>query len=245
MTKRMMPLLTAALALAGLGLAVPPAHAQSVTAAFEDFSGHSKEPVHIEADRLDVRQSDQAAIFSGRVVVVQGKSTLRSKQLTIEYYDTSANDVKNGKDTAKGTKGTADAKGAPDRPTTKVAGSTRPTPAKASAQDGGAKTDGNAQQLQPSSRDIRRLIAVGDVVVTSGDQRATGNRGIFDMASNTVTLTGNVVLTQGENVLRGNKLVVDLTSQHSRLESSGSGGRVQGIFVPGQSSGTNRRGGAK
>jgi lipopolysaccharide export system protein LptA len=73
------------------------------------------------------------------------------------------------------------------------------------------------------------------VVVTQKDQTATGELGIFDMKSNTVTLTGNpVVMTQGQNVLRGDRLVVDLTSGVSRVESGKNGqGRVQGLFQPG------------
>ena len=81
---------------------------------------------------------------------------------------------------------------------------------------------------------IKRLEARGGVVVTQKDQTATGSTGLFDMASNTVTLTGNVVMTQGQNVLRGDKLVVDLTTGVSRVESTKSGqGRVQGLFLPG------------
>lgn len=81
---------------------------------------------------------------------------------------------------------------------------------------------------------IKRLEARGNVVVVQKDQTATGELGIFDMRSNTVTLTGNVVMTQGQNVLRGDKLVVDLTTGVSRVESAkGSHGRVQGLFLPG------------
>jgi lipopolysaccharide export system protein LptA len=80
---------------------------------------------------------------------------------------------------------------------------------------------------------IRRLEARGSVVVTSKEQTATGQLGIFDMPTNTVTLTGDVVMTQGQNVLRGDKLVVNLSSGVSRVESSQGGrGRVQGLFVP-------------
>jgi lipopolysaccharide export system protein LptA len=80
---------------------------------------------------------------------------------------------------------------------------------------------------------IRRLEAHGSVVVTSKEQTATGQLGIFDMPSNTVTLTGDVVMTQGQNVLRGDKLVVNLSSGVSRVESTQAGhGRVQGLFVP-------------
>ena len=82
---------------------------------------------------------------------------------------------------------------------------------------------------------IKRLEARGGVVVTQKDQTATGELGIFDMKSNTVTLTGNpVIMTQGQNVLRGDRLVVDLTSGVSRVESGKNGqGRVQGLFQPG------------
>lgn len=84
---------------------------------------------------------------------------------------------------------------------------------------------------------IKRLEARGAVVVTQKEQTATGDLGVFDMKTNTVTLTGNpVVMTQGQNVLRGEKLVVDLTSGVSRVElNKGGQGRVQGLFQPGSS----------
>ena len=81
---------------------------------------------------------------------------------------------------------------------------------------------------------IKRLEAKGGVVVTQKGETATGALGVFDMKTNTVTLTGNVVMTQGKNVLRGEKLVVDLTSGVSKVESGKDGhGRVQGLFLPG------------
>ena len=165
-----------------LGLAAAPAGAQAVTSAFTGFSGKSDLPVQIEADRLEVRETDQAAVFSGNVFVSQGNSTLRARKLTV-FYD--------NKDSASA-----------------------------------------ASAAPQSARNLRRLEADGSVVVTSRDQKATGERGIFDMPSNTVTMLGNVVLTQGPNVLKGDKLVVDLTTQKSRIESSNSGGRVQGVFSP-------------
>jgi len=81
---------------------------------------------------------------------------------------------------------------------------------------------------------IKKLEARGSVVVTQKEQTATGDLGLFDMRTNTVTLSGNVVMTQGQNVLRGDRLVVDLTSGVSRVESGKNGqGRVQGLFLPG------------
>jgi lipopolysaccharide export system protein LptA len=80
---------------------------------------------------------------------------------------------------------------------------------------------------------IKRLEARGGVVVTQKDHTASGELGVFDMATNTVTLTGNVVMTQGKNVLRGERLVVNLDSGVSRVESGNGRGRVQGLFQPG------------
>ena len=92
---------------------------------------------------------------------------------------------------------------------------------------------------------IKRLEARGSVVVTQKDQTATGELGIFDMKTNTVTLTGNpVVMTQGQNVLRGGKLVVDLTSGVSRVEAGKSGQGVQMLVQPGASTPDSKGGSA-
>ena len=86
---------------------------------------------------------------------------------------------------------------------------------------------------------IKKMEARGGVVVTQNEQVATGESALFDMPTNTVTMIGNVVVTQGQSVLRGDRLVVDLTTGLSRVESGGKDGqgRVQGLFVPGSTSG--------
>ena len=96
------------------------------------------------------------------------------------------------------------------------------------------------------SQKIKRLEARGSVVVTQKEQTATGDLGIFDMKTNTVTLTGNVIMTQGKNVLRGEKLVVDLANGVSRVESGKNGrGRVQGLFLPSGGAPNLKPGGAQ
>ena len=100
----------------------------------------------------------------------------------------------------------------------------------------GSKTLQAASPGPSGEQRIKRLEARGGVVVTQKDQTATGELGIFDMKTNTVTLTGNpVVMTQGQNVLRGGKLVVDLTSGVSRIEAGKSGQGVQMLVQPGAS----------
>ena len=86
---------------------------------------------------------------------------------------------------------------------------------------------------------IRRLEARGGIVVTQKEQIATGETGIFDMKTNTITMSGKVVITQGQNILRGDKLIVDMTTGTSRVESNPSSaggprrGQVEGLILPG------------
>jgi lipopolysaccharide export system protein LptA len=80
---------------------------------------------------------------------------------------------------------------------------------------------------------IKRLEAIGNVVVTQKDQVVTGETAVFDTKTNLITMLGGVVLTQCKNVLRGDKLYVDMTTGVSRVESNS--GKVQGLFA--QSSG--------
>ena len=133
--------------------------------------------MHIQAAKLEVRDKQQIATFSGDVRVKQGDTDMRCRILKV-YYERDKDDGKTKANTVK------------------------------------AATPGPGGEQK-----IKRLEAIGNVVVTQKDQTATGKLGIFDMKSNTVTLTGDVVMTQGQNVLRGDKLVVNLTSGVSRVES--------------------------
>jgi lipopolysaccharide export system protein LptA len=88
---------------------------------------------------------------------------------------------------------------------------------------------GEAAGATPGSS-VSRIEASNRVVVQSGSQTASGDKAVFEMASDRVTLTGNVVLTEGDNIVRGSKLVVDLKSRKARME----GDRVQTILTPGK-----------
>jgi len=160
--------------------------------AVQGFSQNRDKPVHIEASRLEMRDKDKVATFSGNVQVIQGDTQLRCRTLTV-FYEQDA----------------------------EKAGNTVRT-----------STPGPGGEQR-----IKRLEAKGSVVVTQADQVATGEAALFDMASNTVTMSGKVVVTQGQNVLRGDRLVVDMTTGLSRVESGERGeGRVQGLFLPGSGS---------
>jgi len=173
-----------------------PESGTSVPNALQGFQQNRGQPVKIEAARLEVRDKDKVATFSGNVKVVQGDTTMHCKVLVVFYEK---------KDEAQG----APAGAQPGAPMPAAA----PGPA--------------------GSSQISRLEAKGNVVVTQKDQTATGDTGLFDMKSNTVTMTGNVLVSQGPNVLRGERLVVDLTTGVSRVDAGSSTGPVRMLIQQG------------
>jgi lipopolysaccharide export system protein LptA len=77
---------------AGEGLAQknpPPPQNQGPPNALQGFSQNRGQPVKIESDKLEVRDKDKMATFSGNVHVTQGDTELHSKVLVVFYVDTS------------------------------------------------------------------------------------------------------------------------------------------------------------
>lgn len=98
----------------------------------------------------------------------------------------------------------------------------------------GAQPARRPQQAGQPDQSIRRIEAEGKVFVSSPEETAQGDLGLYDVEGGTITLTGNVVLTQGENVLRGNRAVMNMNTGRSVMESGGQSGRVRGLFMPGR-----------
>ncbi|MCF6123938.1 LPS ABC transporter substrate-binding protein LptA [Mesorhizobium sp. M7A.F.Ca.CA.001.07.2.1] len=81
---------TSALLLLGLG----PSSAQTTSQSGLKLSGDK--PIQIESDKLEVRQADSVAIFTGNVSVVQGPTLMKAGKMTVYY-------VKDPNAAAKGT----------------------------------------------------------------------------------------------------------------------------------------------
>lgn len=47
--------------------------------------GNTKEPIDITADRLEVFQEENRAVFTGNVIAIQGDTKLSSEQMTVFY----------------------------------------------------------------------------------------------------------------------------------------------------------------
>jgi lipopolysaccharide export system protein LptA len=86
---------------------------------------------------------------------------------------------------------------------------------------------------------IRRIEAMGNVFMSSPEETAQGEFGVYDVDGALLTLEGSVVLTRDENVVRGQRLEIDLVTGRSQMFAavpSTAGGtpgqRVKAVFVP-------------
>lgn len=86
----------------------------------------------------------------------------------------------------------------------------------------------DAQELE-----IQRITATGGVVVTRGDERASGDNAVYDFNRRIITMAGNVALRRGSDTLNGGRLVIDLNSGLSTVDGSAAGGSVAAPGAPG------------
>ena len=85
------------------------------------------------------------------------------------------------------------------------------------------------------AQSIRRIEARGGVTVVTKDQNASGDLGVYDLKTKTITLTGNVVVSQGKNVIHGERVVVDTATGNARVESGATAhDRVRALIQPGK-----------
>ncbi|MFM7347874.1 MAG: LptA/OstA family protein [Erythrobacter sp.] len=85
--------------------------------------------------------------------------------------------------------------------------------------------------------EIQRITATGGVVVTRGDERATGDNAVYDLNRRIITMAGNVRLRRGTDNLNGGRLTIDLDSGVSTVDGAASGGSAA---APGSPAGRGR-----
>lgn len=89
-----------------------------------------------------------------------------------------------------------------------------------------------------TGKGVSRIDADGHVIFTNPTDTAKGDKAVYLVDKQTLDLTGNVLLTRDKNVLKGTHLNYNLETGRSVLTAGGStvtgGGRVHGLFVPGE-----------
>lgn len=142
------------------------------------LGGSGKEPIKIDADRLDVFDKENKAIFAGNVVAVQGDATIRCSALTVFY--------KRGKDKDAKKTDKPDAKGDDE-----AGGKSQAE----MAENGIRKVDCAGpvtvvQKDQVATGDnatfdqvARRIVLTGNVVLSQCRNVTRGSRLVYDMES--------------------------------------------------------------
>ena len=92
---------------------------------------------------------------------------------------------------------------------------------------------------------LKRVEALGNVIITTPTEIARGNTGDYDADSQVATLSGNVRLTRGDNQLNGDRAEVNMKTGISKLladegpstvsrTNPAEGKRVRVLIMPGQ-----------
>lgn len=89
---------------------------------------------------------------------------------------------------------------------------------------------------------IERIDATGGVVVSRGNERASGDAAVYDFNRKIITMAGNVALRRGTDTLNGGRLVIDLNTGISNIDGRSSGGAIT-TGAPNAATGTTRSGG--
>ncbi|MBP1180167.1 LptA/OstA family protein [Methylobacterium sp. PvR107] len=167
--------LAAGLLLAGPALAEKPAARKD--SPFGNIGGSGKDPIKIDADRLDVFDRENKAVFAGNVVAVQGDSTIRCSTMTVTYKRGKDAPAKGGKAEARPDAKDEGAEAAPRNP----------------AENGIQKVDcaGPVTVVQKDQvatgdhavfdQDAKRIVLTGNVVLSQCQNVTRGQRLVYDM----------------------------------------------------------------
>ena len=139
------------------------------------LGGSGKEPIKIDADRLDVFDKENKAVFAGNVVAVQGDATIRCSALTVHYNRGKKDGEKAGDE--------AGSKGSSDRSASEMAENgirkvdcAGPVTVKQKDQ---VATGDNATFDQVA----RKIVLTGNVVLSQCQNVTRGSRLVYDMES--------------------------------------------------------------
>lgn len=80
--------------------------------------------------------------------------------------------------------------------------------------------------------DIKTFVASGGVRIKTTNQDVTGDRAIYDPATEKLRVTGNVMVINATSTVGSGDMIVDLRTDATTFTGGKSGGRVTGVFTP-------------
>lgn len=167
MTKTFILSAAVLLSLGCAGAAAQNQKPKQANAGFAPFAGtSSKEPIAIEADRLEVFDKEQRAVYTGNVVVRQGDTTMKSAHMVV-FYDRAP-------DSAGGA------------PQPNAQGESQTSLRKVEARGGVSVT--SKTQVATGNEGVydraeNRIVLTGNVALSDGPNVTTGEKLVYDLAS--------------------------------------------------------------
>ncbi|MGU3536464.1 LptA/OstA family protein [Methylobacterium sp. A54F] len=178
MSRRLAAAVILALALPGTAaLAAPGPAKKDAASPLGALGGGGKEPIKIDADRLDVFDRENKAVFGGNVVAVQGDSTIRCSTMTVHYKRGKEKDA--AKDPAKA----AEAGEAAEKPAEKAAMGENGIQ---KVECAGPVTVVQKDQVATGDNAVfdqsaKRIVLTGNVVLSQCQNVTRGSRLVYDM----------------------------------------------------------------
>ncbi|MEZ6013140.1 MAG: LptA/OstA family protein [Hyphomonas sp.] len=99
------------------------------------------------------------------------------------------------------------------------------------------KQGGTTSTLGGSFGQIQSMLAEGEVFYVTPELKAKGDRGIYEAAIDTITMTGNVALMRGRDVAEGEVLKLEVKNRRTTLD--GGDGRTRMMIDPESKPGSN------
>lgn len=167
-------------------------------------------------DTLEYWQNQNMAVARGNALAVSDDRKISADILTAYFRDENGRDEKGNAGASKG--------GKPPTPATK-------SPRSASG----------AKPAPGGDSNLDRMYAYGNVVITTPEEVAIGDRGVYNARTGIAVLTGAVKITRDKNQLNGAAAEVNLNTNVSRILSAPGNASppVRALLVPGN----NKNGG--
>jgi lipopolysaccharide export system protein LptA len=85
---------------------------------------------------------------------------------------------------------------------------------------------------------VENIVAEGNVYYVTPELKAKGDRGVYELATDTITITGKVALMRERDVAEGETLRMEVKNRRTTLE--GGSGRTRMVIDPSTQPGENR-----
>ncbi len=93
------------------------------------------------------------------------------------------------------------------------------------------KSDKLTAYYEPDMKQLKEVVAEGNVHVTQADRVATGTKGMLNGEAQTITLTGNPVVRQGNSEVSGTRIIFFIEEDRAVAEG-GAQQRVKATIFP-------------